>query len=1193
MYPVPVTGSAATFSDPSESDGDGKGCVVQSDVSSVGLRQVEASTVTISPTTVGGGLSTCDDIGKASTSRSGIAAVSSPAIIADQDVSDLLGVKLHPDSAQIISDLLLRAVELAGVPYKGRLSEQLPSNVRDKLTTTGRIIWCNTYKVLCRATFVRRCFFKYYGEHMPGFIHSLPNIKVLSDSPGGGVETLTGDRLLSFLSRLDSAIRSRAERIFISIWDEVFCGISGALEGESLDAISCEDFTVVLDIAGIPLIASSSTSHLKARYSKTKTNSKDVDKCKASGDGSSSAPTTEGRYASGSGVPAHVSTHSDTGIVCATVGEVSPILYVDLLGFKLHPDSDELISRLFHDVCESARMSYSCSMDNYLLTAMNSGLSRVGLAIWCRMYRELHLSSFIARCLCIYHYKYRPDFIRALPYIRVLSSSSDCKPVPLSGGSLLVFLSKIDCAVTVRVKYIFKSRWDKVARDVFAELEDGSLSGIRCEDVINVLDVAGVPVVALSDSKRRKVKEKLSKEALSDLKIRISTTDEGKISESGNKTADKGTTSGGVTADPMSSSSSLQLQSELPSQPEPDSLPEGTVSSLPIVTESIPQTRVIRVISKSKTPGSDVVVVSPGGTVSSLPPIAGSVPQIRVIRVISKSKSSGSGDKAAGEGIVSGSGIVAVSPDNAGSSSPVVAETAPQVRIIRVISKSKASGSGINITNAAASGGGGVVLSPDGTKSSLPPITGSVPQTRVIRSISKNETSGSGSSGKATSDDIVSGSGIVAASPDNAESSLPIVTETVPQVRVVRVICKRKTLGSGINVTSDAVSSGGGVVVVSPDGTKSSLPSITGSVPQTRAISESKISGSGSEATGEGTTLGGGIVVASPDGAGSSLPPVTETVIQRCVISESNISGDSSKCAEGTESGSSAIDLTSRLVVSLPRLKFQHELSSQPESSLSPVDTVPQRCVISESKISGDSSKCAEGTESGSSAIDLTRRLVVSLPRLKFQHELSSQPESSLSPVDTVPRRRLISEGNISGGSSKCAEGTESVSSTAALTNSPVISSTQLRSELSSQSETQLRSLLLLEGKYDRLSPRFVKSLSYRDRSANLYDIASTSDGPPSNYSDFGALVGELSPAPSSPPSISFAPLSPSASEPEPQSQYEMQLGSLSGERFSRISADGSVSTLESDASDLRVLEDGSSSSESGSASSSESGSAS
>ncbi|WP_175330710.1 DUF4766 domain-containing protein, partial [Candidatus Ichthyocystis hellenicum] len=447
-------------------------------------------------------------------------------------------------------------------------------------------------------------------------------------------------------------------------------------------------------------------------------------------------------------VPAHVSTHSDTGIVCATVGEVSPILYVDLLGFKLHPDSDELISRLFHDVCESARMSYSCSMDNYLLTAMNSGLSRVGLAIWCRMYRELHLSSFIARCLCIYHYKYRPDFIRALPYIRVLSSSSDCKPVPLSGGSLLGFLSKIDCAVTVRVKYIFKSRWDKVARDVFAELEDGSLSGVRCEDVINVLDVAGVPVVALSDSKRYKLKGKLSRAALSDLKRRMRTTDEGKvvalsdskrckakgklsraalsdskrrirttdkgkISESGNKTVDKGTTSGGVTADPMSSSSSLQLQSELPSQPEPDSLPEGTVSSLPIVTESIPQTRVVRVISKSKASGSGdkaagegttasgsgIVAVSPDNAGSSSPIVTETAPQVRIIRVISKSKASGSGDKATGEGTTaSGSGIVAVSPDNAGSSSPIVTETAPQVRIIRVISKSKASGSGDKAT---------------------------------------------------------------------------------------------------------------------------------------------------------------------------------------------------------------------------------------------------------------------------------------------------------------------------------------------------------------------------------------------------------------------------------------------------------------------------------------------------------------
>ncbi|WP_141663070.1 hypothetical protein, partial [Candidatus Ichthyocystis sparus] len=471
-------------------------------------------------------MSTCDDIGKASTSRSGVV-VSSPAIITDQDVCGLLGVKLHPDSAQIINGLFSKADGLAGVPCKSKLSEQLPSNMSDKLTKTGRIIWCNTYKVLCRADFVRRCFFKYYGKHIPDFIPSLPNIKVLSDSPGSGVEMLTGDGLLSFLSGLDSAIRGRAERIFSFSWDEVFGGISSTLEEELLDAVSCEDFIAVLDIAGIPLIASSSTSHLKARYSKTKTNSKDVDKCKSSGDGSSSAPTTEGtertegtegKCASSSGVPVHVSTHSETGIVCTTVGDVQSVIYVDLLGFKLHPDSHGLISKLFHDVCESARMSYSCSMDNYLLTAMSSELSTVGLAIWCRMYRELHLSSFIAKCLCIYHYKYRPDFVRALPNVRVLSSSSDCKPVPLSGGVLLDFLSKLDCAAFNVVENIFKSRWDEATSGVLSELEGGSLRGVCCEDVINVLDVAGVPVVALSDSKRRKVKGKLSRAALSDLK---------------------------------------------------------------------------------------------------------------------------------------------------------------------------------------------------------------------------------------------------------------------------------------------------------------------------------------------------------------------------------------------------------------------------------------------------------------------------------------------------------------------------------------------------------------------------------------------------------------------------------------------------------------------------------------------------
>ncbi|WP_242647424.1 hypothetical protein, partial [Candidatus Ichthyocystis sparus] len=763
-------------------------------------------------------------------SKSSTAAVSSPAIIADQDICALLGVSLHPGSAKIIGDLLSKFDAIAGGFYKRMINRQLPPNTRDKLTETGRAIWYGTYKVLCEVNFVNKCLHEYHSKHRPGFIRSLPDIKVLSSSSVGDVEKLTGDTLLNFLLGLDSAIRKMAEHVFNSNWREVVDRISSALEGESLDAVSYKDFTNVLDIAGIPSIASSSIwnlktryhgthasdkgtdkptvsgdgsfsssiaegvyassrslsvifsmepylmSYLKTRYSGTNTSGEYVDKSATSGDGSSSGSIVKGKQASSSSVSIPVSTHAEAGIVCSTVG-VPTIQYVDLLGVKLHLGSAELICRIFHGFCKSARMSYSRSIYNYLSTAVNGELSTIGRAIWCRIYRELHLSSFMSRCLCIYHYKYRPDVIRALTNIRVLSSTFDCELVPLSGGVLLDFLSKLDCAAFNVAESVFKSQWDVVTGEFFAELEGGSLCDVSCEDVISVLNIAGIPVVAFLDPKRQPK------------------TGKSKVSGNGSgKVASGVTTLVSATTDFMCSSSSLQLQSELLYQPEPDSLPEGT--------------------------------------------------------------------------------------------------------------------------------------------------------------------------------------------------------------------------------------------------------------------------------------------------------------------------------------GSSSSSLT---------------------------ETVPQGCVISESKTS-------------------------------------------------------------EGSSGKCADGTESVSSTAVLTHSPVISSAKLRSALSSsqpeslpnpcpQSETQLRSLLLFDEKHDQSSRRFVKLLSYRDQPANLSDIVavSTSDEPPSNYSDLGALAGELSPVPSSPPSTLFAPLSPSASElepdsrPEPQYQYEMQLVPLSGECFSSISVHGSVSTLEGDASDLRVLEDGSSSSESESSSSSES----
>ncbi|WP_176696170.1 hypothetical protein [Candidatus Ichthyocystis sparus] len=45
----------------------------------------------------------------------------------------------------------------------------------------------------------------------------------------------------------------------------------------------------------------------------------------------------------------------------------------------------------------------------------------------------------MSRFFCICHCKYRPDLILLLSSVIVLPSSSDCKLVPLSGGSLLGF----------------------------------------------------------------------------------------------------------------------------------------------------------------------------------------------------------------------------------------------------------------------------------------------------------------------------------------------------------------------------------------------------------------------------------------------------------------------------------------------------------------------------------------------------------------------------------------------------------------------------------------------------------------------------------------------------------------------------------------------------------------------------------
>ncbi|WP_092415439.1 hypothetical protein [Candidatus Ichthyocystis sparus] len=514
------------------------------------VKSATTSTSTAIPDTVPKGVR-----GSRSSARKSATA---PACTASSDVFDSLGVNLHPDSAQIVNDLLLKVDKLAGRIYRGTVSKQFTSSVSGGLTMTGLSIWYNTYGPLFKVSFVYRCLREYHCKHRPVFIRSLPVIKVLSDFSGNDVETLNGDVLLSFLSKLDSAVRGMVEGIFNSNWAEVTGNVFSALEEGYLGDISCKDFIDVLGIAGLPSMVFSPVSYLKKQSSKTNTDSKDIGSCTAPGDGSSSsAPIAEGGHASSSSVSIPVSAHADTEIICVDVEEVSPTKCVDLLGLKFHPDSAEIICKLFSGLRESARTSCSCSIINYLLTAINSGLSAVGIVIWCNVYRELHLYSFVSKCLCIYHYKYRPSFVRVLPDIRILSSSSDCNLVPLSGDVLSVFLSKLDCAIRDVVESIFDYEWDEEAAKVFSKLEDGSLSNVSCEDIINVLDVAGIPVVAFSASQRWRTPGKR------------------KTSGSSSKVTSEGTASASGATDVACSASSSQFQSELSYQSEVASTVSG------------------------------------------------------------------------------------------------------------------------------------------------------------------------------------------------------------------------------------------------------------------------------------------------------------------------------------------------------------------------------------------------------------------------------------------------------------------------------------------------------------------------------------------------------------------------------------------------------------------------------------------
>ncbi|WP_176696780.1 hypothetical protein, partial [Candidatus Ichthyocystis sparus] len=522
--------------------------------------------------------------GKAPAKKRGIAAAVSGCTV-DPDVLSALGVVLSPDGVQIIAGLFFKVDELARRLYDILVVKQLPSSLSDKLSLIERAVWHSTYRKMCEDVFVLVCLGEYHTKHRPDFILALPRIKVLpvlSDFPDSVAAPLAGDSLLDFLSRLDRAVRTRLESIFISNWNKA----SASLEEVGLSDVSCKDFVSVLDTVGIPqaalsmLVASSSIEKEINRGTLKRTASGVITAPDAPGPsvpgsrsnlfrrccqsylrlGSSSGPTPAKKRRprpirdvvvpvsthSGANVnivrapvwtppvidtllsvsgptaakkrrprPSRgvVSTHSgaNVNIVRAPVWmppvidtllsisvPYSHVRCIDLLGFKLHPDSVGIIHRLFFRIRKFFMHSLGKSTARYISTAVSSKLSGVGRVIWFKTYRELHLCNFVSKCLCIYHAKYRPTFIRVLADIRVLSSSADHSPVPLSGDSLVDFLSRLDCVIADLARAMFNSKWDMESAKIFSELKGELLSNVVCEDFIKVLSDAGIPIAARS-----------------------------------------------------------------------------------------------------------------------------------------------------------------------------------------------------------------------------------------------------------------------------------------------------------------------------------------------------------------------------------------------------------------------------------------------------------------------------------------------------------------------------------------------------------------------------------------------------------------------------------------------------------------------------------------------------------------------
>ncbi|WP_176696841.1 hypothetical protein, partial [Candidatus Ichthyocystis sparus] len=368
---------------------------------------------------------------------------------------DLLGVKLHPDSAELIRSVFREVRSYAKLSFSRSIADYISTVMISEFSDLERAIWFKTYRKLHLLRFMSRLVYVYYCRYYTNFIRALGSIRVLSSSSDSELVTLSGVGLLGFLSRLDCAIRGEIESVFDLEWDRATGKFFSELEDGSMSTASCENFIRVLAIVDVPVVALSISQSTGKKVSTRGKAKASVRKRGTSVAVSSSAVAIGEVVAAESGRGRFSAQKSAVALDCAS------------LCAMVLPECALMIKGLFSKVGALARSIYEDMVSKQLPQEISDELSVTERAIWYRTYMEVCEVGFVSRCLGEYHTEHRPNFVRSISKIQVLSDAK---------GDLLDFLLGLDCAIRREIESVFSSCWSKVS----VSLEDESLSAISC-----------------------------------------------------------------------------------------------------------------------------------------------------------------------------------------------------------------------------------------------------------------------------------------------------------------------------------------------------------------------------------------------------------------------------------------------------------------------------------------------------------------------------------------------------------------------------------------------------------------------------------------------------------------------------------------------------------------------------------------